>query len=311
MLRSSLSVLTLLTLAACGSPDPGEAQESELVGTASDAIESCAAFDGYTAALGTRAVDCLGTLGPNSFLVDKNNNLRRNFDKCPVDQKALRDIDDLLGVQILMKEQPGGQECIAGRWQEWQKRTLASGVTTCPVWTKTGTINAPTPRLVDAYARTLPKLPVKAGEPEPRDLKVNYSYAVRFAKTPPPEQLKTCRTPATCGQICVGGLPGTWVSGQGETAVLDPLFWLIETEYTGSNPFMRAGYYHKMSFFGDDPGMVYGHRNRKGEACSRYYEGAHYMLEMEEECLIDGDLSTCMARCGSLEAAMVEAGVSP
>ena len=176
MLRSAFSVLTLLTLGACGPADLGEgSQGSELVGNVGAAVESCRAFDGYTAALGALAVDCLGTIGPDSFYVDKNGHLRRNFDRCSVarDKNVLPDIDDLLGIQILQKEQPGGVECIAGRWQAWQKSFLASGIKVCPVWTKTGTINGPTPRLIDAYAKRLPELPANTGGLEPPVIKAN------------------------------------------------------------------------------------------------------------------------------------------
>ena len=338
MLRSSLSILTLLALVACGPADIGErSQESEQAATTSNAIEGCSAFDAYTAALGTLAVDCLGTIGPDSFYIDDKGYLRRNFERCvepsqptnsklvrpiairtpivldpkapPVAEKnLLRDIDDLLGVQILTKEQQGARECFAGGWAAWLKEFKAANVQVCPVWTKTGTINAPTARIIDAYAKLLPKLPAKEDGTEPPDPKVNSSYSVRFPTTPPQDQ--KCQTPADCGRLCVGGFKGAWVDGKGETAILDPIYWLITTEYTTTNPFMRAGYYHKMSYFGDDPGMIYGHRNRTGEYCSRFYDGVHYLLYLEEDCAVEGDLSTCVSRCGSLEAAMYAAGVS-
>lgn len=303
MVRSSLSVLALLTLVACGPADLGEAsQDAELVGTTSAGLESCRNFDTYTAALGTRVVDCLGTMPPNAFTLDKNGYLRRTFEKCLKDDKALQDIDDLLGVQLLEKEQPGGVQCIAGRWAEWQKLAAASNLKVCPTFTKTGVINAPTPKLIEAYAKTLPTLPAKEDGTEPADLKVNYTYSVKFATTPPRDQ--KCKTPAECAQLCVGGFPGTWVKGSGEAVVLDPLMWLVEASYSDPalNPFMRAGYYHKMSFYGDDPGVLYGHRNRKNELCSRFYDGVHYVMNMEEECYSNGDLSTCMSRCGSIAA---------
>jgi hypothetical protein len=310
MQRTSLSVLVLSTLAACGPTPTGESTQAEAVDSSAAAIVDCRVFDGYTAALGTRAVDCLGTVGPDSFFVDKNGNLRRNFDKCPVDERALTDIDDLLGIQVREKEQEGGKQCIAGRWLAWQREFVASGTKICPTWKKTGVVGTPTARGIDLYSRTLPQLPAKEGVREPAYPKVNSTYALHFEKEPPPEQ--KCRTPADCGRICVGGFPGAFVGGQGETATLDPLYWLVETDYTTKNPFMRAGYYHAMSFYGSAPGELYGHRNREAEACSRYFDGMHYLLKMELDCIAADDLESCMTSCGSLAAAeAMAAGASP
>ena len=51
--------------------------------------QDCSAFNGYTAALATATVDCLGTIRPDSFRVDERGFLQRSFNACSVDAAML------------------------------------------------------------------------------------------------------------------------------------------------------------------------------------------------------------------------------
>ena len=48
--------------------------------------------------------------------------------------------------------------------------------------------------------------------------------------------------------------------------------WLIDQAFPtdADNPFLSAGYFHGMSFYGREPGALYGAVERSGEACSTY-----------------------------------------
>ena len=55
----------------------------------------CSAFDTYTAALATFTVDCIGTIGPDSFFVDGDGFLARRFSACTNDRTKLQSIDSI------------------------------------------------------------------------------------------------------------------------------------------------------------------------------------------------------------------------
>jgi hypothetical protein len=69
-----------------------------------------------------------------------------------------------------------------------------------------------------------------------------------------------------------------------------------------SNPYLRRGYYHPMSWYGGVPGTTTGHRNRAGEACS-YYVGVHKLGRLVLDCPTNNYTScssVCVPRSGTL-----------
>jgi len=264
-------------------------------------VSDCSAYDQFTAALGTFTVDCLGTIGPDSYILDAAGYLRRNFDKCPLDDSKLQSINDLLGLQYRKQLLPIGKQCIEGRWTQWKRGFEKSGITQCPLWKKLRPITPPTQ---DMISKAIPQLP-KPG-PDPRDrppiiqqLKEGAFYVVGFP-TPPMQQ---CATPAACAAQCAGGFPGFVVGADGEAVVTDPAYWLLDTVFTPNpDPFLTPGYFHPMSYYGPVPGAIVGHRNRAPfggeEACSYYAsDGMHYLLRLKLNCMDVTDYVSCVSVC--------------
>jgi hypothetical protein len=153
-------------------------------------VQDCAAYDGYTAALATLTVDCLGTIDPKSFSVTKDGLLKRNFDSCPLDESRLLPIDQLLSLQQRTTRLPLAKECFGGRYQSYLDKIADSGVTSCPQWKKIRTVNPITADTVAKAIPLLPELPAKENGQTPRVfdlLEENNEYAV-FYETPPKEQ---------------------------------------------------------------------------------------------------------------------------
>ena len=152
----------------------------------------------------------------------------------------------------------------------------------------------------------LPKLPAEDnGRPLPvlELLKENSLYIVSQEK---PDQV--CKTPAECAMACAGGFPGFVISGEGESVLTDPPAWLLDTTYLGADtdPYLRPGYYHPMSYYGGVPGVAFGEYERfdpcgggkcPPESCS-YYAGLHLKTQLQKDCLDDADVSTCVSYCG-------------
>jgi len=101
----------------------------------------CTAFNSYTASLASYTIDCLGTIGPRSFAVDKVGYLRRNFETC-VQKDTRQSVDDLLGIQHRERLFPNAKECIAGRWAEWKTEFEQRSVQACPLWRKDEAVGA-------------------------------------------------------------------------------------------------------------------------------------------------------------------------
>lgn len=267
----------------------------------------CEGYNGYTAAIASRTIDCLGTVGPRDFAVDGRGNLQRVFKECPADKSALDDIDALLSLQLRNKELPDVQRCISGRWSEWQKQFLASGIQSCPAWKKVETINAPTPPAIEGYVKQLPKLPVRDTGVKPPVPHENYVVELAYpnGKVDP-----RCRDEADCAQKCVGGFPGTWIEGSGNKGIIDPVYWLLGIDFINTNPFMSPGYYHPMSYYGALPGSLYGHRHREGEFCSRYVGNMHFLLTLQLDCIDPTVAASCVTRCDEAPIATTGTGSS-
>jgi hypothetical protein len=269
------------------------------------AADTCDSYDGYTAAIASRTIDCLGTIGPQHFTVDDRGNLRRTFKECSQDKEALEDIDALLSLQLRKETLPEAQRCIAGRWSTWHKTFTASEIQSCPLWKKVETINAPTEAGVAEYAKTLPKLPARENGVKPAVPHENYIAELRY---PDDKVDPRCKDEADCAQRCIGGFAGAWVEGSGTKAIIDPTFWLLGVDFTGTNPFLTPGYYHPMSYHGSVPGALYGHRYREGEVCSRYIGGFHYLFTLQLDCIDPNIFSSCVTRCDETPVATTGTG---
>lgn len=257
----------------------------------------CANYDAITAALGSRTIDCLGTIGPESYGVDSAGNLVPRFDRCTEQtesaKEAYDDIVALLSLQQRKSISAEARRCIAGRWESWRQAFAGSGIKSCPVFRKVETINTPTEEGIKRYAATLPKLPARETGKDPATPHENYLVELKF----PGDREQRCKDEADCARQCLGGFPGTFIDGDGTKALLDPTYWLLGIPFPGTNPFMSAGYYHPMSFYGTPPGALFGHRYRAGEACSRFVIDEHVFLTLQLDCLDPAKPTTCVSVC--------------
>jgi hypothetical protein len=264
-------------------------------------VQDCSSYDGVTAALGTFTVDCLGTLDATQYSFGEDGMLHRNFDRCPLDEKKLESIDQILSLQLprddlgnVPNPVPYARECIGGRWELWRQRFEESGITQCPMWKREQLINAPNNELVARYAALLPKIDPRQGFRENGErpavinqLRQNATYFVSFEGQPAPQQ---CASPAECAAACAGGYPGFVIGADGPLVVTDPPYWELDTDYPdefGQDPFMQAGVYHPMSFSGPLPGDLFGHHKRTDEACSYYSSGFHFTTKLRPTCVED------------------------
>jgi len=251
-------------------------------------VDECAGYDGYTSALGTFTVACLGTIGPDSYRLDQAGLLQRNFDKCPLDEGKLRSIDDYLSLQRRKELLPLGQRCIAGRWAAWKKAFDTSGITQCPTWALQRRINEPTIERVASVLKQLDVLPPEGGrERTPPTflslIKIGAVFETAWANGMPEQ---ACATPGACAARCAGGFPAFVTDVVDSVVVTDPWDWDLDTNYNElmvQNPFVQLGYYHAMSYVDPDPdGVIVGHRSRDKEPCSRYEEPFTYPATRSE-----------------------------
>lgn len=276
-------------------------------------VQDCTAYDSYTAALGALTADCLGTVDPRSYQVTKDGLLQPTFDSCPIDktQKLMTKIRQLLSIQQRTARLPFAKQCLAGRFETYQAKFAASGVNVCPVWEKSRVVNPIDGETVIKVEDGLPDLPAKdTGRPlAVLDLlKENSFYNVKLDA---PGQ--ACKTPAQCAEICAAGFPGFVISGEGSSVLTDPVAWLLDNTYstTGSDPFLRATYYHPMSYYGGAPGVLFGDAARAqpcgppvmgvavcpAEQCS-YFAGSHLKTSLQRDCLDNAVEASCVSYCG-------------
>ena len=289
-------------------------------------VQDCTSFNAYESALATDTVDCLGTITPDSFSVNADGILRRNFSSCPLDPTRLRPIDSLLSLQFRTARLPFAKECMADRYAKFQASFAQSGVVQCPTWKKDRTVNPITAQVIDGVIPLLPTLPAEdngpldptTGGPLPflAPLKQNSIYTVAFTTQPPGQK---CDTPAACAAVCAGGFPGFVLTAEGASVLTDPPAWLLDTSYPSSatDPFLRPGYYHPMSYYGGAPGTVFADATRAcpiqgsglgniagaaqgvpcvPETCS-YFSGIHVKYPLQLDCLDKTNFSTCVGYC--------------
>jgi hypothetical protein len=262
-------------------------------------VQDCSTYDQFTAALGGYTVQCLGTIGPDSYMVDTTGFLRRNFEKCAQDDSKLQTIDDILGLQYRPDLFPIAKPCIAGRWAQWKRDYGKNGIEQCPLWRQEQALAEPTAELIDTFIPLLAQLPRQdTSSPRPQfiqQLKQASAFEVFYPDAPPNQ---ACGTPADCAGQCAGGFPGFVIRAADSTMLTDPAYWLLDTVYPPStNPFLRRGYYHPMSYYGPAPGAIAGHRNRVPESCSHFAGGIHYIIQLKLDCLNVADFSSCISLC--------------
>ena len=277
----------------------------------------CTSFNGYTAALATSTVDCLGTLRPDSFKVTAEGLLARNFSSCSVDATRLADIDALLSLQQRSALLPHVKECIAGHYADFSREFSSKGVLSCPTWSKKQTVNPISPAVIDALTPNLDQLgdalqaaDKGAGKARaltangvPEELEEKNIYSTSFPESASPQARESA---AAWAAACAGGFAGFVLGTAGSSVLTDPTAWLIDTTYgsAAQDPYFRPGYYHPMSYYGPIPGALFGNANRyrpcptcKPEICS-YYAGSHLKTFLQLDCLDDNNWATCVSYCG-------------
>jgi len=278
-------------------------------------VQDCSSYDTYTAALGALTADCLGTVDPRSYQISKDGLLQPTFDSCPVDktQTLMRKIRQLLSIQQRTARLPFAKQCLAGRFETYQAQFAASGVNVCPTWEKSRVVN---PITIDTIAKIESALPVLPAQDTGRplgildSLKENSFYNLTLDV---PAGSQQCTTPAECAQVCAGAFPGFVLSGEGSSVLTDPVAWLLDNTYssTASDPFLRATYYHPMSYYGGVPGVLFGDLARAEpcgppvngkavcapEQCS-YFAGSHLKTFLQRDCLDPSIEDSCVSFCG-------------
>jgi hypothetical protein len=276
-------------------------------------VQDCAAYDQYSAQLAELTAQCLGTVDPFAYAVTKDGLLTPTFDKCPVDDSKLAKIRQLLSLQQRTVRLPYAKQCIAGRFAAVQQKLLSSGlVTKCPEWKKDHVVNPLNEDVIAKLEQQLPPLP----GPDPQrplevvnQLKQNSVYVVGGDVDG-----QKCGTAQRCAVACAEAFPGFVVGVQGDNQVVtDPYAWLLETTFDAkeADPFLRATYYHPMSYSGTLPGAIFGDIARyepcgpgisqtdcPAEQCS-YWAGSHIKTRLQKDCVIEGDPETCNSFCGA------------
>lgn len=281
----------------------------------------CQAYNQYTAALATFTVDCLGTIGPDTYGVGSSGNLERKFEACTRDSSKLSAIDGLLSLQQRAGELPLIRECVAGHYADYLRSFADSGVQECPTWHEKRPVNPITAQVIQAVAPKLgrvvarPALAAAADELVADELVIE--QAARFPaeleehnlyRVEPinPASALAQVDPARAAAACAGGFAGFVLETSGDLVLTDPVVWLLDTTYPSAaeDPFLRPGYYHPMSFYGPLPGAQFANYARYApcptcppEKCS-YFAGIHKITRLQADCWDPGDVDTCVAYCG-------------
>lgn len=273
-------------------------------------IEDCSSYDTYMAALGELTADCLGRVDPRDYELTRDGIMRPTFKGCTVNQAKFTPILQLLSLQYRTARLPYAKQCLGGRFANAQQKFLNSGVTACPSWKFAGYAHEVTEGSISNVLKLgLPELPAPDDvRPNPRvfeELKQQSFYTVSLDNAPG----QKCDTPAACAQICAAAFPGFVQFAEGERITTDPTAWLSESVYMSStsDPYLRLGYYHPMSYYGPLPGAIFGEYARfepcgplvscSPEICS-YYAGSHIKTFLQKDCLDDADITTCVSYCG-------------
>ncbi len=273
-------------------------------------VADCSAYDTYTAALGALTADCRGTVDPRDYKVNADGFLVPTFDFCqndPTQGAMMREIRQLLSLQYRSARLPFGKQCMAGRYDAYLQKFAGAGVEVCPTWKKERVVNPITDAVISRAIKMMPPLGKDDGTtPAVLELlKENSIYSVSLdANTK-----NRCETPAACAQLCAGAFPGFVLAGEGSSVLTDPAAWLSSNTYTPPtpDPYLRAGYFHPMSYYGGAPGVQFGTYARfdpcggeicPPEACS-YFAGIHLKTQLQKDCLDKANIDTCVSYCGN------------
>lgn len=273
-------------------------------------VEDCSSYDTYMAALGELTADCLGRVDPRDYEISRDGILRPTFKACPVNPSKFTPIMQLLSVQRRTARLPYAQQCLVGRFAKAQQQFLASGlVQTCPSWRFVGYVNEITTNVTATIIKNglLPELPAPDDvRPDPKAMEMLKQQS-QYELTNAPGQ--KCESAGRCAALCTAAFPGFLQSVDGTIATTDPTAWLSDATYMSANtdPYLRLGYYHPMSYYGPLPGALFGEYARyepcgplvscSPEICS-YYAGSHIKTFLQKDCLDDTDINTCLSYCG-------------
>jgi hypothetical protein len=276
-------------------------------------VSDCSGYDGYTATLAGLTVDCLGTVDQNSYVVDDNGYLTRNFDTCQQTQQLsynpIDEIDAVLGLQyddrepLPFEDNPlaFAKDCIGGRWAQWRESFDSSGTTDCPAWIDSGSIQ-PSADDYQKLAGSEPVLPAVEDGSRPTDLiaatKINSIYRIAFSDNQNSDQ--KCGSAGDCAKLCAGGFAGFVIGQDGDSIITDPPPWNDPTVYPQGDPY-QPSYYHMMSFYGPLPGALFGAAARADaeDECSVYVNGTHQLGTLIRNCRIssNGTPFACVGVC--------------
>ncbi|MGC4086610.1 MAG: hypothetical protein QM756_01695 [Polyangiaceae bacterium] len=271
----------------------------------------CWRFQSLTAAIGAAAIDCRGTIGPDSFEVDKNGVLVPTFTSCipgATKPKGAADSKDaaqaaadwsLLNSLLSFQQAPdlpGVRECVAGRWSRWRKLFDRANIATCPTWEKTEVIGTPTQQTVTQLNRMQPKLPVAPDSchkyEQPAERRKCTLDAIRNEIKSDPNLLEEQSLaniiipPKTSATYTVTVAPDVRCADPAvcaaQCAAAFPGFVLAaagnrvdgDATYWLSDapPGSFPGIQHEMAQYYGPPGEQFGHVNRTGELCWRWDE---------------------------------------
>jgi hypothetical protein len=287
---------TLATVGCAGSAWSDE-DANHAVSPISQALQGCTGYDSYTAAIAEATIDCMGTIGPQSFEVGASGSLQRTFQACTQggDAELLR-IDRLLSLLDRTTDLPLAGQCITQAWAIWKQSADNANLSICPVWTKLASLGTPTIVNVTLNAATLAPLPDAVRNRAVVFGKELFLYAVVLPTIPP--ILQNCRTALSCAQLCTGGFAAFFVGLSGLNVVGDPYWWLDPNDYGTNDPYASADYYHPMSYAPDDvPGARFGDYARVGERCSRWDGIQHVLGQLQPDQLDPRNRRTWMSRC--------------
>jgi hypothetical protein len=298
-LIQTLTVLGATASVACGEAVPtGDAGSRSA--TEQRPLDECASVRSYTAALGEATIRCLGTFGPDTYHVGADGLLVPSFAACTQTGAgtAFRDIGDLLSLQA-SGVLPAARDCMVESFVGWADRFRALGRSECPTFRVVESRGAPTRDAVLELTHRFDFAGLVSGrayaKPDEMELHENFVYDVAFADG---KSAKPCGDALDCATDCASAFPGWFVGTEDGRFIGDPSWWVAGSNYdSGSSldPFDYP-YVHLMSFYGPPPGDVYAHRDRVGEACTKWAGGSlHYVVTLRSFCL---NGLGCMSKCG-------------
>ena len=295
---------------------------------------ACAAYGGFTVLLAKATISCTGTIGPESFTVDKARRLQAKFSQCTVGTPAEREANwkqlSTLLVMQTREAQPGLQACLVDRYERWSDLFRRTKLQTCPNWTDPVVIADGDRKTAIQLSKMQPQLQylqLKPGDSGPKELKRSSEekyldlqvpakssilYKISYAQ---PEL--ACDDPAVCAAQCAAFLPGFVVAAAGNQLLADPISWYrdratlpcsaLPTDDPWCPPFV-----HGMAITITSPdstvpaGDLYGDPNRggKGERCVRWLPGTdgnpgtNYITDLNSQCT-GSSPSDCLSRCGN------------